>query len=82
MATIKKKINFFESEEGAAIEQALQHMTLDATYNTAASYSTNATVYPDNLIPFVDKHKNYLAAHPAVNPKLYVSNLRLMTRVR
>lgn len=82
MATLKKRVSFFDSEEGLKIEEMLRQMTQDAAFNTEASYSTNSARYPDNLIPFVDKHMNYLNAHPNTDPHQYIANLRLMTRFR
>lgn len=82
MPTAKKRVNFFESEEGLEIERTLRGMALDAAYNTDASYSANSSLYPDNLIPFVAKHMSYLNAHPSTDPQHYISNLRLMTKVR
>lgn len=80
MATVKKRVSFFESEEGAEIKQTLQLMTKNNSYNTAPTYSANVLRYPNNLISFVDKHMNYLNTHPSLDPRHYVSNLRLMTR--
>lgn len=77
-----KKIHFMDTEKGAWIERELRVMFEDATYNTESSYSANSEAYPNNLIPFVDKHMNYLRAHPATDPHQYLANLRLMTRVR
>lgn len=82
MSNAKKKSNFFESEEGIEFEQALRLMALDDTYNTAPSYSPNSELYKDHLKPFVDKHMDYISAHPSINPQLYISNLRLMTRIK
>ncbi len=82
MPTLKKKINFLESEEGARFKQALRLMASDSSYNTDSSYIANGTEYPDNLIPFVDKHMNYLNTHPSIDPDQYLSNLRLMMRIR
>jgi len=82
MSTKKKAINFFESEEGLEVLSTLKSMALDGAYNTQASYSANTVTYPDNSIPFVDKHMNYLRAHPATDPRQYLSNLRLMTRIK
>jgi hypothetical protein len=78
----KKKSNFFETEEGEQFKLSLLTMSNDTTYNTRASYSANFELYPDHLIPFVDKHVQYLRTHPATDPYSYLSNLRLMTRVR
>ena len=77
----KKRTNLFESEEGAEIKRILISMTKNDVYSTSPSYSANSERYPDNLIPFVDKHMNYLNAHPNIDPRHYIANLRLMTRV-
>ena len=82
MPTAKKKVNLYESEEGAVIQKELISMAADATYNTGSSYSTDTSSYSDHLIPFVDKHMRYLNLHPSVDPLHYLANLRLMTRIR
>lgn len=82
MPTLKRKVNFFESEEGIEIADTLRLMAEDLAFNTASSYSANTVLHPDNLISFVEKHMNYLNTHPAINPREYISNLRLMTRRR
>ena len=82
MATLKKRSGFLESEEGVEIRQKLHHMTVDSTYNTESSYSSNGMQYPDHLMPFVDKHMNYLNTHPKLDPVMYIANLRLMIRRR
>ncbi|MBA3758603.1 hypothetical protein H0X10_03165 [Candidatus Saccharibacteria bacterium] len=82
MPTLKKKSDFFETAEGLEIARALREMDADNAFSTIASYSANAAVYPDNLIPFVDKHMNYLKQHQNVNPVHYLSNLRLMTKIK
>ncbi|MES2971005.1 MAG: hypothetical protein V4702_01640 [Patescibacteria group bacterium] len=82
MPNVKKKPGFLETTEGIEIKNALQRMASDSAYMTESSYSANSVLYPNNLISFVDKHLNYLRAHPATDPQHYVSNLRLMTRLR
>jgi|AntRauTorckE6833_2_1112554.scaffolds.fasta_scaffold01632_8 hypothetical protein len=77
----KKRLNLFDSEEGDEIKAILIAMTKNDAYSTEPSYSANAERYPDNLIPFVDKHMNYLNAHSNIDPRHYIANLRLMTRV-
>ncbi len=81
MSVTKKRINFFDSEEGIEIERLLQLMVEDDAYNTDPSYTANATLYPDNLMPFINKHMNFLSSHPNTDPWHYISNLRLMTRI-
>lgn len=82
MSVQKKADAFLSSTTGAEIRELLIAMTESTSYNTKATYSTDSTLYPDNLIPFVDKHMNYLSKHPATDPAQYLANLRLMTKVR
>jgi len=82
MSLTKKKNNLFESEEGVRIKQTLQFMVGSSVYNTEPSYSANTVVYPNNLIPFVDKHLSYLNSQPSVDIEHYLANVRLMTRIR
>jgi hypothetical protein len=82
MALQKTRNTYFETEEGQSVKLQLQQMASSSTYNTSASYSTNSSLYPDNLIPFVDKHMNYLINHPALEATTYLANIRLMTKTR
>ncbi len=78
----KKRINFLESEEGLLAKELLQEMAEDKAYNTSPGYSANSDLYPSGVVPFVDKHMDYLSTHPNTEPQAYISNLRLMTRIR
>ncbi len=78
----KKRVAFYESEEGLEIYDLLTAMAADEDFNTQAGYAADSVKYPDNRIPFVEKHMVYLSLHPNVEPRGYVSNLRLMTRIR
>lgn len=82
MALIKTRNAFFQTEEGRQIKKELQQMALSSLYNTTATYSANSSLYPDNLIPFVDKHTNYLINHPQLEASKYLANIKLMTKVR
>jgi hypothetical protein len=82
MPTSKKRDDFFESEDGQIVLATLREMSQDSTFNTESSYSANSNEYPDNRMPFLDKHVNYLLAHPKLDARMYVANLRLMTRSR
>ena len=81
MTVYKKKPDFLTSDEGIKAAEALQLMVLDDMYITKPTFSADTETYADNLIPFIDKHMAYLRSHPAMNPRHYLSNLRLMTRV-
>lgn len=82
MYTLKRKNDFMQSEAGIEAYELLKQMVSDDKYHTDASYSANSELYPDNLIPFVEKHIDYLCAHSETNPGMYLSNLRLITRAR
>lgn len=82
MHMTKKHELFMNSDEGKEFVEALTKMAKDEIYHTGSTYSSNATLHPDNIISFVDKHIEYVLTHPGVNPIHYVSNLRLMTRKR
>ena len=82
MASPKRTAAFFDTEEGIEIEKILNDMDTNESFNTDSSYSANSDLYPDNLIPFVEKHKNYLIKHPSTDPNQYLANLRLVTRKR
>lgn len=82
MASTKRTIAFYASREAVEIKKILQDMLNDSNYNTQASYTSNSDEYPNNEIPFVDKHMGYLNTHPSVDYAHYLANLRLITRVR
>jgi len=82
MPSYRKKTDLFKTDAGLEVVRELKTMTTDDAYNTKPSFSVKSELYPDNLIPFVDKHMDYLRSHPAMDPRQYLSNLRLMTRIR
>lgn len=81
MAMSQRK-DFVESAEGIAIIEALRLMMDDTSYNTPTSYSANSDDYPNNQMPFVDKHLKYLQAHPKLDARQYVANIKLMSRIK
>ena len=82
MPTLKKRVSFYESEEGLQVKSELQAMVTNLLYFTESSYSANIIQHPDNLVNFVEKHMNYLNTHPSIDPSQYISNLRLITKIR
>lgn len=82
MATTRKQTDFIASEEGVRIRQELVAMLGNQSYTTESTYNANSDLYPDNQIPFVEKHMHYIATHPSVDPNHYLANLRLITKVR
>lgn len=64
------------------IMQELQLMLEDDSFHTIPGYSIDTATYPDSAVPFIESHLGYLQKHPQVDPKYYLSNLRLMLKVR
>ncbi len=63
------------------VRDALTSMLSDQSFKTEPGY-TDEELYPDHQAPFIEKHMAYLKGHPKVNPKDYLSNLRIMTKIR
>lgn len=81
MPAAKKITSLFGSEEENGVRQELRRMLLDDSYNTTSSYTPTSAEYPDGLISFVDRHMRYLHANPKLDVWMYLSNIRLMTRI-
>jgi hypothetical protein len=79
-ANVKAKMKNYMQE--AEIVSLLEEMSADTSYNTQCGHSIDTDAYPDNEMPFVDVHLRYLAKHPHVDPANYLSNLRLMLKIR
>lgn len=69
---------FLDSAEAELIRVTLREMMTDPAFNTRAMYSPAA----GGEVLFVDKHMEYLSQHTTLNVTHYISNLRLMTRIR
>lgn len=78
-AKTQKAQEFLKSEAGKAAYAELLRMIQDDSYNTTSSFSPSAK---DGNLSFIDKHMNYLCSHLDVNASQYLSNLRLITKVR
>ena len=62
-------------EEILAVLHSLED---NPAYVTKSAYRANAQLWPGNRISFTDTHMAYLKAHPILDPKHYLSNLKLM----
>jgi hypothetical protein len=80
MHKTKNRAYLFGPEEESNVRTELQQMVLNDSYNTTSSYIPSSVAYPDGLIPFVDRHMRYLNANPKLDARMYIANLRLMTR--
>lgn len=67
---------FYASEQCLTARIALQQLVDSPEYDTESSRSD---AYD---LGFVDRHLYYLSTHPATTPDGYISNLKLMTRIR
>lgn len=67
---------FYASEECLTARMALQQLVDSSQYDTDSSY------FEKYELGFVDRHLYYLSTHPTTLTEGYISNLKLMTRVR
>ena len=77
-----KKTSFENSDEIDETKSALDLMDNNSAYNTLPSFSANTERYPNNLIPFTEKHIQYLLSHKNINLQHYLANLRLITKIK
>jgi hypothetical protein len=75
-ATIKQRL------ADSGVREKLMAMVQDPAFKIEPSYTANSDLYPNNLMPFIDKHMEYLLQHPSVDVEHYIRNLRLMYRKR
>ena len=73
------KQEFLASDVAADIKRQLQQMARDPAYVTKTVYSPSNDGGPDT--PFAEQHLLYLSTHPKVDPRAYLSNLRLKTKL-
>lgn len=79
---IRKRVYARGAAEEQEVREALRQMVLSSSYNTSPGYTADSVVYPDGLMPFVDKHMRYLDVYPKLDANVYLANLRMKTRVR
>lgn len=60
----------------------LEAYEADPTLITESVYSPTAVDYEDGRLPFSQIHLNYLKKHKHVDPKQYLSNLKIMCKKR
>lgn len=80
MTIARQEIEFRASDEGKWCQRILIEMEKDPAYYTKTSFTSDAEQFPDHQMPFVTTHMNYLVKHRDVNPRHYISNLRLRSR--
>ncbi len=60
----------------------LKELENDPSMSTKDAYSPAATDWPDNRMPFVERHLAYLKSHKLVDAEGYLSNLALIIKKR
>jgi hypothetical protein len=63
-----------------SIAQALFDMEQDTLLDTKPGAVTENHIV--HLVSFHEKHAHYLKNHPHINPSHYLSNLRIMVKIR
>jgi hypothetical protein len=74
----KNDYSFDITEEEVKI--ALEKMVKDPCMITKPGFRANKELWPNQKIPFVQMHLEYLKKRPQINPEHYLSNLKLMIR--
>ena len=69
---------FLLTDTGSSAKLELQRMADSPSFHTRPAYD----IVTGRRSPFVDRHLNYLAAHPYVKPAAYLTNLKVMVKVR
>jgi hypothetical protein len=73
-----KQKEFLDSEVAAEARKELKRMEADPLFNTQSRF----TPVQNQALSFVDRHMKYLSEHPKLNPDQYLTNIRLMTRLK
>lgn len=74
--TLRQKA-FFKSEAAMMARIELKLMVNNPNYNTRETFSAKHS----QSMPFVERHMKYLSEHPNLDPRHYLSNLKLITRI-
>ena len=69
---------FINSEAAVELREELIAMENDPTFITASTYMPSMK----SDISFCDKHFAYMSMHQDIQPRDYMNNLRLKTRIR
>lgn len=59
---------------------ALGSLQASGLYLTRSVHRYNTDKWPNNKMSFVEFHMSYLKAHPMLDPRQYLSNLKLILK--
>ncbi len=79
MATAQHE-GYINNVDEIEIVTELKNLQNSKLYLTEPTYRGNAEKWPNNQISFIDFHLAYLKLHPSLNPRHYISNLKLTLR--
>ena len=69
---------YLKTDAAKNARKELEVMFASPNYRTESSYSPSSK----ERITFVNKHVRYLSMHQKINPDQYLSNLKLMTKIK
>ena len=76
----KADANFINNTSRNEIIAALKLLESSSAYQTEPAYRGASPRWTNNYVSFVEYHINYLKMYPSLDPKKYISNLRLILR--
>lgn len=80
MKTASRRLQqiFISSEAAVELREELMAMENDPAFNTTSSYVPRM----NGEISFCEKHFTFMSTHLDIQPRDYMNNLRLKTRIR
>ena len=69
---------YLKTDAAKNVCKELEAMVANPNYRTESSYSPSS----EERITFVNKHVRYLSMHQKLDHQQYLSNLKLMTKIR
>jgi hypothetical protein len=78
MGNLLSTQKYLSSEEARLALEELEMMEKSPEYKTESSYSPSS----EERLSFVDKHVKYLSTHQSLDYRHYLSNLKLMTKIK
>lgn len=69
---------YLESDVAKSVCEELELMVANPNYRTESSYSPSS----EERLSFIDKHLRYLGTHQSLDYRHYISNLKLMTKIK
>jgi hypothetical protein len=69
---------YLKTDVAKTVSAELEAMVDNPVYKTDSSYTPSS----EDRISFVNKHLRYLSTHQKLNYQQYLSNLKLMTKIK